>query len=114
MKFVVEEGVFLFLFSYCENFSCRNRKDLIDEGGEMQFFGYPSDAEIEEPVRLSEVSIVASAKTMRELANFLTSCADEMDANKKSYEPDTHFHLRDFLKDEIDVDLIVVPVPEKT
>lgn len=80
----------------------------------MQLFGYPSDVEADEPVRLSEVSVVVSVKAMRELASFLVSCADEMDAQKKPYGPDTHFHLRDFLKDEIDVDLIVVPVPEQT
>jgi hypothetical protein len=55
-----------------------------------------------------------SVKSMRELASFLTSCADEMNAQKKPYGPDTHFHLRDFLKYEIDADLIVVPVRERT
>jgi len=48
----------------------------------MQLFGYPSDVETDEPVRLSEVSVVASVKGMRELASFLVSCADEMDAQK--------------------------------
>jgi hypothetical protein len=79
---------------------------------QMQLFGYPSDTETEEPMQLSEVSVVVSVKMMRELASFLVSCADEMDAQKKPYGPDTHFHLRDFLKEEMDADLIVVPVRE--
>jgi hypothetical protein len=63
-------------------------------------------------LRLSEVSFLVSVKAMRELASFLLSCADEMDAQEKPYVLDTHFHLRDFLNKEIEADLIVVPVRE--
>ena len=80
----------------------------------IQLFGYPSDSEAEEPVQLSEVSLVIGVTAMRQLADFLLACADEMDERKKPYGPDTHFHLRDFWKDEIDADVIVVPVHERT
>ena len=79
-------------------------------GAQMQLFGYLLDTEAEEPAQLSEVSLMVSVKAMRELASFLISCADEMDEGKKPYELDTHFHFRDFLNEEIDADLIVVPV----
>jgi hypothetical protein len=65
-------------------------------------------------VPLSEVSLLVSVKAMRELAGFLLSCADEMDRRKRPYGSDTHFHLRDFLPDEVDADVIVVPVHETT
>lgn len=80
---------------------------------QMQLFGYPTHTEAEEPVQLSEVSVVISVKRMRALASFLLSCADEMDEQKKPYGSDTHFHFRDFLKEEVDADLIVVPVRGK-
>jgi hypothetical protein len=79
---------------------------------QMQIFGYPLNLEMEETVQLSEVSFMVSVKTMRALASFLMSCADEMEAQKKPYELATHFHLRDFLKEEIHADLIIVPVSE--
>jgi hypothetical protein len=80
---------------------------------QIQLYGYLSDSEAEEPVQLSEVSLVVDVKSLRQLAGFLLSCADEMDEKKKPYGQDTHFHLRDFLKDEIDADVIVVPFYEK-
>ena len=76
----------------------------------MQLFGYLLNTVAEEPAQLSEVSLMVSVKAMCEFASFLISCADEMDEGKKPYELDTHFHFRDFLNEEIDADLIVVPV----
>lgn len=80
----------------------------------MQIFGYPLSPEADQPIQLSEASLVISVKAMRELASFLASCADEMDAGRKPFGADTHFHLRDFAKDDFGADLIVVPVSEHT
>ena len=79
----------------------------------MKSFGYPLNADADEPIPLSEVSVVATVKAMREMATFLSSCADEMDSKRKPYGPDTHFHFQDFSKHKVDADLIVVPVPEQ-
>ena len=79
----------------------------------MHIFGYPLSPEADEPMQLSEASLVISVVAMRELASFLSSCADEMDAGRKPFGPDTHFHFQDYSKDAIGADLIVVPAPEE-
>ncbi|WP_409420620.1 hypothetical protein ABHF91_12570 [Pseudaeromonas sp. ZJS20] len=59
------------------------------------------------PIKCCEVSIQASADTLRDIAGFLLRCADKFDAeHADKYE---HFHLRDEWKDwdEQSADIIV-------
>ena len=64
----------------------------------MKFFGYSeTDLPPEEitPTTLAEVTLCASPKELREIANFLIKCAADMERMGESYD---HVHLSDQLK----------------
>jgi hypothetical protein len=59
----------------------------------MKITGYKkSDTEIDGLMVLSDIAIATSSKTLREIATFLQSAADEMDELGADYD---HLHLMD-------------------
>lgn len=46
------------------------------------------------PIELASISLQASPSVLRELSNFLSHCADRLEASG-STDPMTHFHLQD-------------------
>jgi hypothetical protein len=74
----------------------------------MQLFGYPLGVEAPRPLNLAEVTLLIDARTMRELAAFLTTCADQLQARPES--SGEHAHFSEFVRRAMDTDLIVVPV----
>jgi hypothetical protein len=76
----------------------------------MKFYGYPSDADLSQPLSLSEVSFFGSEESLREIARFLVRCADEIANTPAAEGVELHFHLREYSKlNEFESDLVVVP-----
>jgi len=59
----------------------------------MQLFGHQQGTDAEEPMSLEEVTILASAATLRRLAQFLLHAAAEMDRHGRTFG---HEHFSDF------------------
>lgn len=61
----------------------------------MQIFGHLDEAlppELVAPARMADITIVASAEELRQIAQFLLASADEMDRLGDAYD---HAHLHD-------------------
>jgi hypothetical protein len=79
----------------------------------MKFYGYPSDADLPQPLGLSEVSFLGSEESLRQIARFLLRCADQIAATQVVEGIDLHFHLREYSNfNEFESDLVVVPLPK--
>ena len=62
----------------------------------MKLFGYVYDEDAETPSKLEEVTMVASAQNLRDVAKFLGHVADLMDKHGAKFG---HEHLTDFASD---------------
>jgi hypothetical protein len=74
----------------------------------MKLYGYPDEGlPIEEivPAELAEVTVNATPAELRSMAEFLRSCANEMDRMGDTYG---HIHLSDHMKDFRDSPQFVV------
>jgi len=68
----------------------------MDPAGAMTIdvYGYPQDEdELDSPLRLTEITIVADAAVLRKLAAFLSRTADLMDQHGATFG---HEHFADF------------------
>jgi hypothetical protein len=64
----------------------------------MKLYGYSEEERAQPepiPVELAEVTLVATASELREMAEFLLFCASEMNRMGSKYD---HIHLSDTLK----------------
>jgi hypothetical protein len=62
----------------------------------MQLYGYPKDQDLDAPIAIGEVTILADPKILRCLARFLDHSAEQME---KQGERFGHEHFSDFLKE---------------
>jgi hypothetical protein len=62
----------------------------------MRLYGYPKDADADEPVTLDEVTVTASPSTLRRLAEFFLYVADEMDRHGPAFG---HEHFGDYARE---------------
>lgn len=65
----------------------------------MKLYGYPDEGRpVEEivPAELAEVTVNATPRELRRMAEFLQFCANEMDRMGNAYG---HIHLSDHMKD---------------
>ncbi|WP_299795725.1 hypothetical protein [uncultured Shewanella sp.] len=58
----------------------------------MKIYGYEKTEDDSDLIEMSEVTITASPKCLREIASFINKMADELESDGASFE---HSHLQD-------------------
>jgi hypothetical protein len=77
----------------------------------MRLFGYARDVDADEPLVLTEVSVVASAATLRRLAEFIHHAADELERTGTAFG---HEHFKDYAQEmRSGPDVVVVGAGER-
>ena len=57
----------------------------------MKIYGYPKHSNLTEPYELGDVTIVANPEVLRQLATFITECADGIEASRANEWEHEHF-----------------------
>jgi hypothetical protein len=70
----------------------------MDTTGMMRLYGYPKDQDLDSPLNMGEVTIVADSQTLRQLASYLNHAAKQMEEHRDSFG---HEHYSDFVKDRV-------------
>jgi hypothetical protein len=71
----------------------------MDTAESMKVYGYPQDQDLDTPLRMDEVTLVADPSTLRKLAAFLNYAADLMEQHGDQFG---HEHFSDFTQTDRD------------
>ncbi len=65
----------------------------------MKLYGYPEAQDLDSPLAMGEMTIVAAPEILRQLAAFLIHTAEQMEMRGDGFG---HEHYSDFVKDRTD------------